>query len=169
MADTEKSLKRDKERKRFDAYSIEDVPGEEVDVEVKPALSAMLSLRLDQEHFKKLKTLARIRKTGVTTLARTILQEALDDYGVSARAAAPKSSRASEGTSRVIAESRTAYGDDGSGFLVIPVARLERLNQLVGEAVRKMWMEALLSEAATVTPGQDGLHESLRKLDTMGR
>jgi hypothetical protein len=161
MADTEKSLRRDEARKRFDTHGIEDASGEEVDVEVKPVLSAMLSLRLDQEHFKKLKTLARARKTGVTTLARRILQEALDD---SAAPLSMKPTLVKEEVARVIAESKTPYGEGEPDFLVIPAEQLARVSRMVEEAARKMWIEALQSTAMIVTPDQSGLHEELREL-----
>ena len=68
----------EKERDRLAAMSVADMPGEEVEVRVSPRLSAMISLRLDPDRLMKLQAEAHLRKMGVTTTARLLLQEVLE-------------------------------------------------------------------------------------------
>lgn len=165
MSESEKFRRRSEARSYFDVHSINESPGEEVDVEAKTPLSAMMSLRLDQEHFKKLKVLARAQKVGATTLARTILQEALDEPEGQSRVRSLDYDGIREEAARVIAESKVPYGGETPDFLVIPAAELERLVKMMQEVLQELWLHTLQSKAVTITPQHD-LHEKLRELET---
>ena len=71
--------KRDKQASRefWATHTIDETPGEEVEVAVKSPLSAMLSLRLDPEDLEQLRGLANSRKQGLTTTARMLLRQSL--------------------------------------------------------------------------------------------
>jgi len=64
-------------RKYWDSHSIDEVEGEEVEVEVRQPLSHVLSVRIDNDDFQTLKVMAKNKKIGVTTLARQLLHESL--------------------------------------------------------------------------------------------
>jgi hypothetical protein len=64
-------------RKYWDSHGVDEVPGEEVEIEVRQPLSHVLSVRLDNDDFQTLKAMAKSKKIGMTTLARQLLHEAL--------------------------------------------------------------------------------------------
>lgn len=64
--------------KHWDTHSIDEADGEVVDVEVKTPLSTILSIRLDATRYAKLKRLAKERNLPITSMAKAILAEALD-------------------------------------------------------------------------------------------
>ena len=74
----DKAKRRENERAYWEEHGIDEEPGQEVEVHVKKPLSVMLSLRLDPEHYEKLKTLAEREERGVTTLARLLLQQSVE-------------------------------------------------------------------------------------------
>ena len=67
-------------REYWDSHGIdEESPGdEEVEVQTSKNLSTILSLRMDREHIDKLKLAAKEQGVGVTTMARMLLNQALD-------------------------------------------------------------------------------------------
>ena len=72
-------MTREEAREYFDKHSLADqMPDERLGAEVKAPLSTVLSLRISDEHAAKLKAMARGRKIGMTTLARQLLEQALE-------------------------------------------------------------------------------------------
>ena len=65
--------------KHWDTHSIDEADGEVVDVKVQTPLSAILSIRLDPTRYAKLKRLAKECDLPITSMAKAILAEALDD------------------------------------------------------------------------------------------
>jgi hypothetical protein len=165
MSNSRKYRDREKDRRIFEQTSIEDIPGEEVEVEVAPTLSAMLSLRLDQEHFDKLKLLARAQDTGVTTLARKILQHALDNPGQQLFMKAMESDGIKEQIALMMDQASVPPSVAKPDFLVIPMAELERITSMMQESAQQMWLSALQSKGVKVTPDQHDLHEKLKELE----
>jgi hypothetical protein len=88
-------------RRLFDTRGIDSVEGREVEVQLKPRLTSVLSLRLSEERFKELARAARAQGIGATTLARVLIEEGLDR-----RLASP----AASGPDIRVAEKRRAYG-----------------------------------------------------------
>ena len=70
--------RRETAAKYWDAHAIDEADGEVVDVEVAIPLSVLLSIRLDAERYAKLKRIARKRGLPITSMAKAILTEALD-------------------------------------------------------------------------------------------
>jgi len=67
----------------FDTHGLDETLHEdekEVEVEVRKPLSAILSIRIDEDHLAKLKRLAKSEGIGITTMARKLLSEALDGH-----------------------------------------------------------------------------------------
>ena len=65
--------------KYWDEHSVDEAGGEEVAVEVETPLSAILQIRLEPAPYANLKRLAKKRGVPVTSLAKTILTEALGE------------------------------------------------------------------------------------------
>ena len=65
--------------KYWDEHSVDEADGEEVAVEVETPLSAILQIRLEPAPYANLKRIAKKRGVPVTSLAKTILTEALDE------------------------------------------------------------------------------------------
>ncbi len=63
----------------WDTHGIDEADGEVVDVEVETPLAAVLSVRVDPTRYAKLKRLAKDRNLPITSMAKAILAEALDD------------------------------------------------------------------------------------------
>lgn len=63
----------------WDTYAIDEADGEVVDVEVQTPLSAILSIHVDAAQYAKLKRLAKERNLPITSMAKAILAEALDE------------------------------------------------------------------------------------------
>lgn len=77
-------MKRDAAQRRkaaakdWDTHGIDEADGEVASVEVATPLSAELSIRLDAAQYSNLKRLARERNLPITSMAKAILAEALD-------------------------------------------------------------------------------------------
>lgn len=65
--------------KHWDTHGIDEAEGEEVEVDVQTPLSAILSIRLDPTRYAKLKRLAKERNLPITSMAKAILAETLDE------------------------------------------------------------------------------------------
>ena len=65
--------------KYWDTHSIDESPGEVVHVKVQSPLSAILSVHLDADRYAKLKRMAKAHDLPVTSMAKAILVEALDE------------------------------------------------------------------------------------------
>ena len=127
-------------REYWDSHGIdEESPGdEEVEVRTSKNLSTILSIRMDREHIDRLKLLAKEQGVGVTTMARMLLNQALDQ---------PTEQSPLEAIKGWMAEMPTR---DNTGFLVLPASRMEHFGSMVGEATQRLWMEALRKQAFTV-------------------
>ena len=65
--------------KHWDEHSVDEADGEEVAVEVEKPLSVILRIHLEPAPYANLKRLAKKRGVPVTSVAKTILTEALDE------------------------------------------------------------------------------------------
>ena len=75
-------FKSDREERAFWAtHSIEKFAGEleELDVEIRPTRTEQIALRLSKEDFETLRALAKKRGVGHTTLARSVLEQWLEN------------------------------------------------------------------------------------------
>ena len=138
-------------REYWDKHGIdEESPGdEEVEVRTSKNLSTILSLRMDREHIDRLKRLAKDEGVGVTTMARMLLNRALDQ---------PEKQSRWEALEAWTAE---PSAKDNTGFLVLPATRAEQLGALVSQTAQQAFMEAFWKQAFVV--GQEDA-EALFKL-----
>ena len=76
-------MNRENERKYWDSHGVDEYEhvGEKVEVEVKRPLRVILSIRVDEAHMSKLKIVATASGVGVTTLARKLRVQALEEPG----------------------------------------------------------------------------------------
>ena len=117
----------------------EESPGdEEVEVRTSKSLSTILSLRMDSEHINRLKALAKEEGVGVTTMARMLLNRALDQPEKQSRWEAMEAWSAG-----------TAAGDV-EGFLVFPAGNAEQLTALVSQTAQKAFVEGFWKQAFLV-------------------
>ena len=138
-------------REYWDKHGIdEESPGdEEVEVRTSKNLSTILSLRMDREHINRLKRRAKEEGVGVTTMARVLLNRALDR---------PEKQSRWEAVGAWTAQAPTR---DNTGFWVLPASRMEHFGSMVGEATHHLCTEALRKQAFVV--GQEDA-EALFKL-----
>ncbi len=134
MVIADRHKKREKARSHWDSASIVTAVGDEVDIEVRRPLSAMLSLRLDKDQVARLKQVASARHVGVTTAARLLLIEALDAAG--AQPLGSSTARARK-RSQVTADMQLVFSED----------ELERLSKDLSESARKVWVMELKSRS----------------------
>ena len=63
----------------WDEHGIDETDGVEVEVDVQAPLSAILSVRLAATRYARLKRIAKKRDLPITSMARSILAETLDE------------------------------------------------------------------------------------------
>ena len=146
-------------REYWDKHGIdEESPGdEEVEVRASKNLSTILSLRMDREHINRLKRLAKEEGVGVTTMARVLLNRALDQ---------PHEQSLLEAMGAWTADASTK---DSTGFLVLPARSAEQVGSMVGEATHRLWVEALRKQAFLVLQEDAEALFKLRELSSEGQ
>ena len=140
MPKKKSTMSRAEAREYWDSHGIdEESPGdEEVEVRASKNLSTILSLRMDREHIHRLKGLAKEEGVGVTTLARMLLNQALDQ---------PRKKSLLEAIEAWTAE--TAAGDN-DGFLVFPASSAEQFGALVSQTAQQAFLEAFSKQGFAV-------------------
>ncbi len=121
---------------------------EEVEFEVKRPLSAVLSIRLDQEHLKKLKQLARAQEVGVTTLARRLLTKALDNPGAQLFMRAMDDAAVKDVLARTFdpdPEALTHF--DGPMYTIISKEGLRAVGWNLGQHMARLMVQTVLEKA----------------------
>ena len=86
MTDTNKKSRRRQEAEYWDTHGIDEDTAEEVEVEVRKPLSEILSVRLDSDDMGKLKLLSNAQRVGITTMARMLLHQCLENPNIDAKA-----------------------------------------------------------------------------------
>ncbi len=148
-------------REYWDSHGIdEESPGdEEVEVQTSKNLSTILSLRMDREHIDKLKLAAKEQGVGVTTMARMLLNQALDQE-------IERSWRQSFLNLAETIEARSVEMStrENAEFYVLPVSRAEQFCSMVGEATQRLCKEALRTQACLVGHENEAVLPQLREL-----
>jgi hypothetical protein len=131
-----------------------------VDIEVKQPLKTILSLRLEDQHLAKLKALARTQRTGITTLARNLLSDALDHAGgqLMPRHALPR-----------VAEEPGPYAAGEPAYYILSRRELEHAATLSNEAVLRVLLEAIQTKAVAVTKQSPELFKKAQELEAARR
>lgn len=81
MTELDTKSRRRKAAEYFETHSIDEdeADTEEVTLEVRKPLSIILSLRLDEADMSKLRQLAKTQGIGLTTMARMLIHQGLED------------------------------------------------------------------------------------------
>ena len=130
-------------REYWDSHGIdEESPGDdEVEVRTSKNLSTILSLRMDREHIERLKLLAKEQGVGVTTMARILLNRALDR---------PTEQSPLEAIKGWMAEMPTRDNAESAEFYVLPASHAEQLGALISQTAQELFMEAFWKQAFLV-------------------
>ena len=134
----------------WDTHELNEIEGEEVDVEVRKPLSATLSMRLDQEHLSQLKLLAHAQDTGVTTMARRLLYQCLDNPGNQLWLLAMNEESVQEAAHRVIEESAIPPLPGAPSHFMISTERLEQIVVMIQEQSTRLLLKALPQRSVPV-------------------
>ena len=131
-------------------------------VEVRKPLSAMLSIRLDQDDLSQLKVIAGSQGVGVTTMARMLLHKGLDG----ARNRLELRDLRPEPAVRKIAEVHDPVPDEDADreFLVLSRGQLRRIEHLVARNAVGLLVEGLKDHAISVTPREGELFDKINEL-----
>ena len=134
------------------------------DVLVRKPLSAMLSLRLSDEDLSKLKLAAAAQGVGVTTMARMLLHQCLDNPQLQLMWHGLQKREVGKGFSLVKEDATAPYGDGDTEFLVLSKADLERVNRVLPQAVAGLLLSGLMEQSISVTASQGEVFDKLREL-----
>ena len=145
---TEKGKRREDERTYWDEHGIDEEPGQEANVHVKMRLSVMLSLRLDEDHADKLKHLAEQKDRGITTLARRLLQQAIDAEFFIKAMHEPYVQNAMKD---MFDNGKIPPGEGQPTYFILAKTDLDNMNELLKETWLKMMRRAL---DTPITPDQ---------------
>ena len=134
------------------------------DILVRKPLSAMISLRLSDEDLTRLKSAAAAQGVGVTTMARILLHQCLDNPRLQLMWHGLQKREVEEGLSLVMEDARAPYGDGDTEFLVLSKADLERVNRVLSQAVAGLLFSGLMEQSISVTASQGEVFDKLREL-----
>ena len=134
---------RQDEALHWETHSLDDEAGEEVAVEVKKPLSVILSLRLDSEQIHRLKEVAARHHMGITTMARMLLNQALEEP--LPQSGAPDS-RQSVSTSGV-AEDRIEVS--GVDYITLSIEKVRELAQEMAVQSCDAFLDAMLRHSSS--------------------
>jgi predicted DNA binding CopG/RHH family protein len=134
------------------------------DIHVRKPLSAMISLRLSDEDLTRLKSAAATQGVGVTTMARILLHQCLDNPRLQLMWHGLQKREVEEGLSLVMEDARAPYGDGDTEFLVLSKADLERVNRILPQAVAGLLFSSLTEQSISVTASQGEVFDKLREL-----
>ena len=125
----------------------------------------MLSFRLDEADLVKLKLIAKTQGVGVTTMARLLLHQFLENPK---NQLVPQALR-SEPARGKIAETPdgpeiSSEGSDSEEFLVLSMQCLRQIDQLVTQNANRLFTESIRQQAISITPSQPELFDKIKGL-----
>ncbi len=164
MTEKSKPLDRREAAEYWDTHSVDEVESEEVEIEVKKPLSAVLTVRLDPDHLKKLKLLARAQGIGVTTMARHILEQALERPGSQLVLQALQDAGVKRAVSSVLAQSQIPPDTEEPVYYILSRESLEHIGRMVYDTAHQLLMEGIREKAAAVTEKQGELYDRVREM-----
>ena len=134
------------------------------DIHVRKPLSAMLSLRLSDEDLSKLKLIATAQGVGVTTMARMLLHQCLENPGSQLVLQALRSDLVKAGLAEILDDAKVPPGEGVTEFLVLSKAHLEQIHQMVVQTTLRLLDEGLREQSVSITPSKGELFDRLREL-----
>ena len=134
-------------------------------LEVRKPLSAMLSLRLEADDLSKLKLIAKTQGIGVTTMARMLLHQCLEDPKNQLVLQALRSEPVRAQMVEIMEEAKIPPGDGDLEFLVLSVNHLNQIDQLVTRVALRLFVEGLKEQAVFITSNNHvGLFDKIKEL-----
>ncbi len=154
----------------WDEHGIDDVLPEdvEVDIEVKKPLSAVISVRMDPGHVEKLRRLARDRSLGMTTMARKIIEQELDESGRGVGHQPFSEAWARDTVAGAIAETREPYEPGGPAHFMLSNEDIESVARMLQDAVGRLVVTVLRERSAAVTGDAGEIYERLHEIEKSG-
>ena len=156
-----KAQRRKEAREYFDTHDV-DLSGEEVALEIRKPLSTIMSIRLDEEHVAKLKRLAKAQGVGVTTMARLLLNQAIDRPG-SQMLLAGFTRRKIEHEVNEIAENAANPNGPATMFYVLPKADFEQSMSSLQAALLASALGVVKERSLKVTEASGPIFDQLRQ------
>ena len=132
---------------------------EEVEVEVKKPLSHILSVRMDDDDFKRLRLAAKMQGVGLTTMARIMLKQTLSRPDHQLVSQALEQRGMGEELGELVDDASVPPGDSDPSLLVLPMDRLTNLASMIENAIQALLSDAV-HRASQVSP-QDALYKPL--------
>ena len=171
MAQHDRRMSREEAAKFWAENEITDENSEQVseEIQVRKPLSSMISLRLSDDDLSKLKLAARGQGVGVTTMARMLLHQCLDNPGSQLMLQALQTKEIQEGITENLEDSKVPPGEAAPEFLVLSQAHLEQINNTVIQSTVRLLFEGLRGQSVSVTPSEGELFDRLRELSEVSR
>ena len=171
MAQHDRRMSREEAAKFWAENEITDENSEQVteEIHVRKPLSAMISLRLSDDDLSNLKLVARAQGVGVTTMARMLLHQCLENPGSQLMLQALQTKEVQEGLTEILEDAKVPPGEADPEFLVLSKAHLEQINNTVIQSTIRLLFEGLRGQSVSVTPSEGELFDMLRELSEVSR
>jgi hypothetical protein len=150
----------------WDAHGVDEHETEEVKVEVKKPLSVVLSVRLDEEHFKTLQLLAKAQRVGTATMARILLTQGLEKPGSQLVWQALPDPHGNAEMVKMFEEGKVPPGEGEAVYFVLSKQQLDYMGRLILQTAHDLLGHTLKGASLEITPEKSrDLFEQLRQLD----
>ena len=171
MAQHDRRMSREEAAKFWAENEITDENSEQVteEIHVRKPLSAMISLRLSDDDLSKLKLVAQAQGVGVTTMARMLIHQCLENPGSQLMLQALQTREVQEGITEILEDAKIPPGEAAPEFLVLSKAHLEQINNTVIQSTIRLLFEGLKGQSVSVTPSEGELFDRLRELSEVTR
>ena len=171
MAQHDRRMSREEAAKFWAENEITDENSEQVteEIHVRKPLSAMISLRLSDDDLCSLKLVARAQGVGVTTMARTLLHQCLENPSSQLMFQALQNNEVQEGLTEILEDASIPQGEANPEFLVLSRAHLEQIHNAITQSTIKLLFEGLKGQSVSVTPSEGELFDRLRELSEVPR
>ena len=171
MAQHDRRMSREEAAKFWAENEITDENSEEIteEIHVRKPLSSMISLRLSDDDLSKLKLVAQAQRVGVTTMARMLIHQCLENPGSQLMLQALQTREVQEGITEILEDAKIPPGEADPEFLVLSKAHLEQINNTVVQSTIRLLFEGLKGQSVSVTPSEGELFDMLRELSEVSR
>ena len=169
MTHSDKILRREEAAEYWSGHEATDLNSQEVteSIRVRKPLSAMISVRLSDEDLSRLKNFARTHDVGVTTMARMLLHQGLEDPVGQLMFQALRSEVIQSEIAEIVEDAKVPPGEGEPEFLVLSKAHLEQMYDMVSKAALRLMTDGLEAQSITVTRSQGEIYNKLSELSTV--
>ena len=171
MAQHDRRRSREEAAKFWAEHEITDDNSEQVteEIQVRKPLSAMISLRLSDDDLSKLKLVAQAQGVGVTTMARMLIHQCLENPGSQLMLQALQTKEVQEGITEILEDASIPQREPNPEFLVLSRAHLEQIHNAITQSTIKLLFEGLKGQSVSVTPSEGELFDRLREMTEVSR